>query len=304
MKLERTEPTVTVLSFGAGQDSTAILYKLIYDESFRLQYAPGRLVVVFSDTGNEHPSTYAHLKDVKELCAVEGIEFAHIEPSMGYHTGKWQSLIGFYEATNTCGSKAFPKTCTDKLKVQPIYKFLEDWIGNNFGYEVGRKKAFYSFEKDHGKIRVLIGIAKGEERRIALPKKPEDKGYVKWLETCFERSYPLIDLGMDRAACQSYIDSIGKKVPAPSNCMLCPFISEVELLWLQRNHPDSVQLWIGIERNKLDANLDKGERNLGVWGRKTLPEKLEEAESKYGDMTDEELNEYKMSHGHCVSSKY
>lgn len=43
---------------------------------------------------------------------------------------------------------------------------------------------------------------------------------------------------------------------------------------------------------------------MGVWGTKTLPEVLETAISKYGHFSDDELNDYKMSHGHCVKSKY
>lgn len=60
------EQTLTLLSFGAGQDSTAILLKLIHDADFRTKYAPQDLIVVFSDTGDEHDETYAHL-DTRRL---------------------------------------------------------------------------------------------------------------------------------------------------------------------------------------------------------------------------------------------
>jgi hypothetical protein len=47
---------------------------------------------------------------------------------MGLHGGKWQGYRQFLRATSTCGSKAFRKTCTDNLKIKPIYRFLEKWI--------------------------------------------------------------------------------------------------------------------------------------------------------------------------------
>ena len=35
-----------------------------------------------------------------------------------------------------------------------------------------------------------------------------------------------------------------------------------------------------------------------------VAERLAEAKIKYGEMTDEDLDEYKQSHGHCVQTRY
>lgn len=43
--------------------------------------------------------------------------------------------------------------------------------------------------------------------------------------------------------------------------------------------------------------------NMGVWGLKLLPEVLSGVLKKYGKMSLEELDEYKMNHG-CNMSKY
>ena len=291
---------LTVLSFGAGQDSTALLYKYLHDDGFRDQYAPDEFIVIMSNTGDEHPRTYQHIEKIKELCRANSLPFYLINPDMGYHSESWQTLRGFYDLKKCVGSKAFPKTCTDKLKIQPIYKFLEFWISTRFGTSCGRKKGLYEFTEKHGKIRMMIGIAAGEEGRMADP----DKEPMKWKRENIKMVYPLVDLGMDRQACQDYIRSLGLDVPPPSNCMLCPFMSEQELLWLYRFYPEDYADWVRIEQNKIDANVHKGEKNLGVWGKKLLPQVLESAQEKYGHMTNAELEEYKMSHGHCVSSKY
>ena len=290
---------LTILSFGGGQDSTTILYKYLYDAEFRSEYAPNKFLVVMSDTGDEHPSTYKHIEYVKSLCEKNFIEFVLIIPDMGFHYENWQSLRSFYKLKNAIGSKAFPKTCTDKLKLQPIYKFIENWLGKNYGVTVGRKKGFYEFAEKYEKINILLGIAAGEERRVADPNK-----LSKWQRLCTQAIYPLIEIGYDRSECHKYIKSVGHEIPMPSNCMLCPFLSEIELLWLYKFYPEDYKDWVQMERNKLDNNLHLEDRNLGVWGKKTLPEILKRAQEKYKDLTKKDLIEYKMSHGHCVMTKY
>jgi hypothetical protein len=47
-----------------------------------------------------------------------------------------------------------------------------------------------------------------------------------------------------------------------------------------------------------------GKKNYGVYGTITLTEKLDQAKKKYGHWSDEQLWDYKMSHGHCVKSSY
>lgn len=294
---------LTVLSFGAGQDSTAILYKLIYDEEFRMEYAPDDLVVIMANTMNEHEGTYLHVERCKELCYENNIPFYLLDPS-NWATGDWtEGYVNFLEVGNRIGSKSYPKTCTDKLKIQPIYKFLERYLFKRYdldGTPEGRKRCTKKFAEKYGKINVLIGIAAGEEKRAGSN---EESAQV-WMRMAINKRYPLLDLGMDRQACQDYISSVGAEVPPPSNCILCPFMSEQELLYLYKFLPEWYYKWVELEAAKIAANTHAGDKNFGVWGKKLLPEKLEEAIKKYGHMTDEELKEYKMSHGHCVMSKY
>jgi len=79
------EQGLTVLSYGAGQDSTAILYKLIHDPAFRAKYVEGHLLVLMSDTGNEHPETYDLIKEVDALTLKEKISFVFLTKDKGFH---------------------------------------------------------------------------------------------------------------------------------------------------------------------------------------------------------------------------
>lgn len=73
---EQQAPTLSILSMGLGQDSVTILHKLIDDKSFRAKYAPNELLVIFSNTHNEHPETYKYKDEViVPLCKENGVEF-------------------------------------------------------------------------------------------------------------------------------------------------------------------------------------------------------------------------------------
>jgi hypothetical protein len=118
-----------------------------------------------------------------------------------------------------------------------------------------------------------------------------------------EHVYPLIEFRRDRAAVQRTIQAYGHEVPMPSNCRFCPFQNGPELVYLERFHPEDWQEWVRLEAAKLERSRDSP-RNLGVRGAKPLPVVLEEEKRKYGHWSDEQLIDYKMSHGHCVKSKF
>ena len=247
-------------------------------------FAPGKLVVMMADTGDEHVETLAHMEYTKKFCKKHDIEFVHITPDMGFHRKSWQGLREHYVEYAQIGSKAFTKSCTESLKLAPMGNFMDDWIGREFGYPSGRKRAIKRYVKEHGhKIVNLIGIAQGEESRVQDQSKQPDK----WRRDCIEIRYPLIEFGLDRAGCQDYMRRMDEVVPLPSNCILCPWMNEQELVWLYRFLPRDYSDWVAMERFKVQEDVKKygpERKNLGVW-------------AKTDKKTGKELWEYKMSHG-------
>lgn len=299
---------ITILAFGAGQDSTAILYKIVLDNAFCKRYVKGRLLVIMSDTGNEHPHTYEHVDLIREFCLLHNIEFHFIQHSMGYHPRSWPTLQFQFRKNGSIMSVAFKKVCTDNLKIKPLYNFLDHYIADRyFGYGENHppkgKRFIKRYCKEYGKIDVILGIAAGEEGRIAKSAKRLLKRR-SWMEHCISKLYPLVELGMDRNACQQYIHAVGLPLPFPSNCMMCPFAGKVEILWLYRKYPAVFAEWVSYEKAKLKKFAHSANKNLGVKGRFTLEEVLKQAIEQYGYMTESELDDYKMSHGHCVKSTY
>ncbi|WP_342632739.1 phosphoadenosine phosphosulfate reductase family protein [Marinobacter alkaliphilus] len=312
---------LTVLSFGAGQDSSALLEMYLDDPKFRQQYAPNDFVVVMADTGDEFDQTYDHVRDVQRRCKAAGVEFVLISPEMGFHSESWRSLRHFYRSKGTIGSKAFPKTCTDRLKIQPIYRWLEHWLSEKYGVQCNRKAGIREFAARYGRIKMMIGIAKGEETRMADPAKNPNR----WYRESIEPVYPLVDMGMDRAACQKLLHAKGLYV-IPSNCKACPFLSEPELEYLRRFYPEALADWVELEAAKLKKHADKSavivtdkegnpkrdregrvkveNRNYGVFGVTPLPAKIRQAKETYESWSDEDIIAYRYSHGHCVSTAY
>lgn len=304
---------LTVVSDGSGQDSATIIFKLGLDKEFRAKYAPNDLIVLFSDTGNEHEYTYTYRKEVLiPFMKKHNINHISITNDMGFHGTTWQSLTHQWSLNNpTVGSVAYPKTCTHNLKLVPQYRFIEKYLSDIYKTNFGRKKAYKEFANNYGKIKWIIGIAKGEEKRVI----DSDEIKEKWKQTSIETIYPLIEIDYSRQSCQDYIKSINMEIPFPSNCMYCPFgIGAFELLWIYKSYPERFNEWVGYESKKLEANSSQV-KNLGVSGKihktgekkgfaVTLIDLVEEYENKYPDITLDQLNHYKFSHGHCVTSKY
>jgi 3'-phosphoadenosine 5'-phosphosulfate sulfotransferase (PAPS reductase)/FAD synthetase len=309
---EAPENTLTTLSFGGGQDSSVLLEMYIENHNgFRERFAPNDFIVVMADTGDEFKQTYLHVAECQKRCESEGIPFFFITKDMGYHSQSWLSLTHFYRTKKTIGSSAFPSTCTDRLKIQPIYNFLEDYLSEKYGVQKGRKKGFYEFAKTYGKISMLIGFAAKEEKRVG---KTDPNVYRN---ATVEKHYPLIELGYDRAACQDFLHKRGMEV-MPSNCKRCHYMSKEEIEYMRRFFPEDLDEWIYLEQAKIDNNTHKNavivtdkkgkkkvvNKNLGVYGKKLLPQVILEAKEKFQDWSDERIVEYRYSHGHCVPSSY
>ncbi|MGA6117457.1 hypothetical protein [Sphingobacterium anhuiense] len=312
---------LTILSFGAGQDSSFILYMIISFRWFRDTYVKGKLIVIFSDTGNEFSHTYDHILYIQKLCNEHDIEFYFLSKSP-YHPRTWKSLRSQFERNDGIISITGGKPCTDNLKIKPIYNFLDHYIAQeyyNYKSDVipKGKKFIKKFSQDYGKIRMIIGIAYGEERRVMKTSKKIMKRMQRvigekwshpiplWFRMGIEKCYCLIEESIARWDIHDQTEGMGFNLPFPSNCKMCPYTTKQELLWLYRFDPLEYYMWVYHERMKLIKWACKGNKNHGVKGEgKTLEDILEEAIKEFGHWTDEQLTEYKMSHGHCVMSSY
>ncbi len=303
---QREPEPITVLSLGAGQESTALALMMLRDAEFRKRWATGRYLCLMSDTGDEHPETYENVRRLQDLYAERDEEFHFLEAGGSWHSEAWPDLLTFYRRGDRIGSKSFPKSCSHNLKIAVIYRFLEELLATDYGVTWGKKQGFHEYTSLSGQpIGVLIGFS-AEEAGRRLSK--DDKA-PKWMKETIDRKYPLIEMGFSRKDCQGYMRSAGFPLPYPSLCRHCPYKSELDILRMSREDPDGFWEWVELERNKLDAHANRfpdlpEEKNHGVFGSATtLPIVLERAKEKYGHLSNRELTEARMA-GHNVASRY
>lgn len=117
--------------------------------------------------------------------------------------------------------------CTDKFKIIPLYRYFKR------------------------PCIVYIGIDAGETKR-AKPSKDTD----------IDNQFPLIEEGMDRIACEEYIQKAGLPVPRKSGCYFCPYSKKKDFEYLRNNEPD---LWCKtkhLEDNMLATRKEQGKEPI------------------------------------------
>ena len=204
VKSIRKEPNSRyVVSYGGGVNSTALVIFLIQKE-FPLDH------VVFADTGNEMPETYAYLNIIKRHLDDVGV------PLNIVHVKSGESLSDRCLRRRVIPSEMW-RWCTRDMKVTPIH-------------------AFYRTLKAH--IYQYMGIDYGEVHRM----KPARVDYVTNL-------YPLVDYKIGRDECVDIIKKAGLAVPVKSGCHMCPFNNMARWTDIYKKHPDLYRLAMKIEEN-------------------------------------------------------
>jgi 3'-phosphoadenosine 5'-phosphosulfate sulfotransferase (PAPS reductase)/FAD synthetase len=294
---------LTVLSNGSGQDSSAMIVRLALDQDLRARYVrtDGHLLIVGSDTGDEHPETYEQERHLAAFCARHGIEYVFLRATDGFHSDAWRSLTAQYRRNATVGSKkGFRRTCTVNLKIAPFYRFLEHYVSRRFEIPTcGEKSALKGYARLHGKIPVLIGFTQGEERRLPKP----DDVTPSWMQTAILRRFPLMEWGWTRGDCQDYLRSVQERVPPPSQCRRCHFKTHEDIALMERVDPDGLAEWIELEDNKRRKFAGRRGANHGVFGEQGLREVLAAAKIAFDQVSTDELIARRNARGHAICNR-
>jgi len=195
-----SEPTIRVLSLGAGVQSTTLLLMSLEGILPKLDYA------IFADTGWEPKRVYEHLDRVTEAAAGGGLPVLRVSKGdlAADALSKFATLPYFIRYAD--GSLGMgQRQCTSQYKLAPIRR----------------------------KVRELVGAAPPDFRRV-----PKGRLAEQWVGfsadelgrindgygVLYQRlTYPLLDLGMDRKACERWLRSRGWTSVAKSACIFCPY---------------------------------------------------------------------------------
>lgn len=219
------------ISFSGGR-SSAVMTRLCLQE----YGATHDIVVIFANTGCEHPATLDFVRDCDRywgfntvwveavISPEEGVGVGHTVVS--YETasrngGPFEAAIAKYGIFNQIA-----KGCTGKLKMLPCNSYL-----SSIGWTHGKKI-------DH---QIAIGIRVDEIDRMS--EKADDRGII----------YPLVDKGITKAKVNAIMAAQpwDLKIPndALGNCTWCWKKTKRKHLTLAKTHPEVFDFPARMERD-------------------------------------------------------
>lgn len=202
-----TEPRLRVLSLGAGVQSTTLALMAAHGE-----IGPMPDCAIFADTQDEPEAVYEHLR---WMMSPNVLPFpVHIvtagKLSDRLFAGDEEARIPFFVK----GSGIAKRQCTRNFKLRPIRRKLRELLGVGARGYVGP-----------GWVEQWIGISTNEASRI----KPSGFRFIT-------RRDPLIEVGMSRRDCESWLRRHDYSIPCKSACKYCPYQSKAE--WQAKSPAD------------------------------------------------------------------
>lgn len=215
---------ITVVSFGGGTNSTAMLIGL-RERGEPVDY------ITFADTGSEQPYTYEFMQTLDDWLESNGMPKITVVRATQPQMVKDGSLFNESVRLGRLPSKAYGNgSCSMKWKVEPQNKWNRE-LAKTMGIPLSN-------------ITRLIGYDAGEpqryERAIAL----------QHTQPCAQR-FPLIEWDWDRDACVAAIKRAGLPLAGKSSCVMCPSMKKPEILALRRNYPTIFMQVIDMERRAM-----------------------------------------------------
>lgn len=196
-----TPPALRVLSLGAGVQSTTLALMGVYGD------LPKPDAAVFADTGWEPRTVYEQLDRLEQALDEASIPLYRVERTNLRDATLDESrriTIPVFVATRNGGSApASIRECTRDFKLRPITRKVRELLGYP-----GRKRVPHDVYAEQ-----WIGFSTDEIRRAT------GKSDARFLKP----RYPLLELGMDRQDCQTWLAEHGWEGVAKSACIGCPF---------------------------------------------------------------------------------
>ncbi len=155
-------------------------------------------VAIHSDTQHERQSTYAYAAQWTPWLTERGVKVATVH---NQGRGGTDVVIGGNEtpipahAVTEDGDGIIRRQCTNTWKIQPIRRYLQE-------------------HRNGQPVELWLGISTDEFHRA----KDADVQYIT-------HRFPLLELGMSRADCLTWLADHGLASPGKSSCVFCPYLN-------------------------------------------------------------------------------
>lgn len=219
-----------VISYGGGVQSTAML--VLANQGV----IEGVDAALFSNVGDdsEHPATLAYIRDVAAPRShIPVYTLTHPKRTLMEDLQRPSRSINI--PVRMANGAPGNRNCTHTYKVKVIGRWLKA----------------HDASKDNP-AEVCIGISTDEIHRVNR----------KRAEAYETPTYPLIDLGMDRSACQQVIADYGWPVPPKSSCFFCPFHRDLTWSEMRRDEPDLFAKSVALEATLNERRAHLGKDNV------------------------------------------
>jgi hypothetical protein len=207
------KPLLRVLSLGAGVQSTTLALMAAAGE-----IGPMPDCAIFADTQDEPEAVYEHLAWLMSPNVlpfpVHVVTAGHLSVDM--LAGKDEARIPFFVKAGGISKRQ----CTRNYKLRPIRRKLRELLG------VGPQGYIRP-----GAVEQWIGISLDEASRI------KSSGFKFII-----RRDPLIEAGISRRDCLSWLKARGYQIPPKSACVYCPYQSRTQ--WQAKNAFDRAYIRI------------------------------------------------------------
>lgn len=218
---------LNVLSLGAGVQSSTLLEMSLLGELSRYD------LVLFADTGNEPRAVYRHVQYLQSKAISAGIDFRIVSKGTRIqddaHSGKFYSMPLWIKHNGKIS--AMRRQCTREYKITPTDSEILDYLLER-GWANYNKRGLRRV-KTNVRVNVHLGISTDEKHRVSAS---ETRWKIK--------TYPLIEMGIDRTACIQWLKSHSVSVPPKSSCKVCPYHNDD--FWLSLD-PDEFEECCGFD---------------------------------------------------------
>ena len=217
-------PLLRVLSLGAGVQSTTLALLAAAGEIEQPDAA------IFADTGWEPAVVYRHLDELERR-----LPFPVHRVSAGSLRERLLALpretdgdrrrfaaVPFFTEDGGMGVRQ----CTKEYKLYPIRNRIKELLGISGPVRL-----------HPGAVECWIGITTDEAGRM----KPARE---QWMVN----RWPLVELGMSRIDCVTWLRRHGHPVPPRSSCLGCPYHSDDYWLHLREGSPDEWADTVAVDR--------------------------------------------------------
>lgn len=279
--------TLRIISYGGGVQSTALVVMAALRDP-RLEDVMGGPVdaAVMANVGDdsEHPDALRWVRDVVKPWADER-HFPVHEVERVRRDGTTETLLQKLHRTERsvdipvrmANGAPGNRSCTADFKIRVIAKWL---------------KAAGASADDPATI--AMGISTDEVQRI---------GNRRHTNPWEVPVYPLIDLGMDRSACQLLnVTTFGQPAPK-SSCWFCPFHRPQVWAEMRRDEPELFWKSVDLERMLNERRERLGKDHVYLTGKgRPLDEAIGEAQTPlFTDETWSDPGEAGCDSGHCFT---